>query len=149
MEHPSLSLSRGHGATSLLLAVPGLGLTAQPSKPQALSQVPSFLNSPPPKKINPIFKLPGSCQTLPRGANPAVALAAPCVFSSEFGASPARREPESHGSLKVTAGFIDGRRGENQNRSAPGLPRSKPPAPPCRHRSPPSPALESAAPCRE
>lgn len=58
MEHPSLSLSREHGATSLLLAVPGLGLTAQPSKPQALSQVPPFLNSPPPKKINPIFKLP-------------------------------------------------------------------------------------------
>lgn len=86
----------------MLLAVPGLGLTAQPSKPQALSQVPPFLNSPPPKKINPIFKLPGSCQTLPGGANPAVALSAPCVFSSEFGASPARkgarksRIPASH-----------------------------------------------------
>lgn len=137
-----LNLSTGKSKPRLLSLTEGFrvlapccacsGVTAQPSKQQALSQVPPFLNSPLPKKNKPIFlssqpcftahpqslscprghscRIPGSCQTLPGGADPA-ALAASCVFSSQFGASPARREPESHGSLKVTAGLIDRRPG--------------------------------------
>jgi len=43
---------------------------------------------------------------LPGGAEPP-ALEGTHVFSSKFRTSPIRKEPESHGSLKVKACFID------------------------------------------